>query len=122
MRRQASAWFGTVDQRRRTICPAMYSREISDVWRSRYGSHTSQKLQQLPTLHLGQGGAVASAADLPQVRTPALANSGHRLSRAREPYMWRAAGFLRRQRYGPMRAADTPPATEPLSASVRRER
>ena len=30
-------------------------------------------------------------------------------------YIWRAAGLLRQRRCGPVRAADAPPATEPLS-------
>ena len=34
--------------------------------------------------------------------------------------IWRAAGLLRRLRCGPVRAADAPPATEPLSAAAGR--
>ena len=33
---------------------------------------------------------------------------------------WRAAGLLQRQRYGPVRAADARPATEPLAAAAGR--
>ena len=53
----------------------------------------------------------------PRARTPAQTNCGHRLPRARESLISRAAGLLRRQRCGPVRAADAPPATQPLSAA-----
>ena len=35
-----------------------------------------------------------------------------------DTFTLRAVGLLRRQRYGPVRAADAPPATQPLSAAA----
>ena len=74
------------------------------------------------SVHSGQKRCSRESADSPYVRTSAQTSRRHRLPRAREPYTQRAVGLLRRQRCGPMRAADIPPATEPLSASVRRQR
>ena len=66
---------------------------------------------------LGQGGAVAKSSDSPQARTPAQTSRRHCILRARGSLLWRAAGLLRRLRCGPVRAANAPPATEPLSAA-----
>ena len=59
-------------------------------------------------------------ADSPPVRMPAQTSGAHRSPRARESFMRRAAGLLRRQRCGPVRGADAPPATEALSAAAGR--
>ena len=56
----------------------------------------------------------------PHVRTHAQISRRHRILRARESFMRRAAGLLRRQRCGPVRRALAPPATEPLSAPAGR--
>ena len=71
-----------------------------------------------PEPHLSSGDAVANVADSPHVRTPAQTSGGHRFPRARVPHTRRAAGLLRRQRCGPVRAADAPPATRALSAAA----